>query len=164
MSSPPAKRVRLEVPDVEPETVKEENTTEDRLADLKSRYPCLKDSLSAPHMTEQAAGITQYVDAAVPAFSAIIKHRFTDFLVYEVTKAGQVVELKNIQRPAKEDNGVAEAEAAKQVEKEAPSSVAADGQLVGFPPSYSLVPHTNWFVRSIRMCLGCHYTRRYQIA
>ena len=128
MSSPPAKRVRLDEPEavVIPD-VKMEDTKPDigSLDALKARYPCLTDSLNAPRITESSVGITQYVDAAVPAFSAIIKHRFTDFLVNEVNKAGKVIELKSIQRPPPE-----EVESLP-VEEKAEESLTADGSLVG---------------------------------
>lgn len=76
-------------------------------------------------MTESSVGISQYVDAALPAFSAIIKHRFTDFLVNEVNLAGKVIELKSIQRPPAEEVEPAS------VEEKPADSLTADGSLVG---------------------------------
>jgi len=121
MSSPPAKRVRLEDTT---ENLIPVDTTTDSAADLKARYPCLVDPVGAPRTNSATVGITEYVDASIPAFSAIIKHRFTDFLVYEVSKSGKVVELNDITRPPNEDVPNPEAEPKK-------PSLTADGQLVG---------------------------------
>ena len=129
MSSPPAKRVKLDepeavvIPDVKP--VEDSKPDAASLDALKARYPCLTDSLNAPHITESSVGISQYVDAAVPAFSAIIKHRFTDFLVNEVNLAGKVIELKSIQRPPAEEVEQGP------VEEKPADSLTADGSLVG---------------------------------
>jgi hypothetical protein len=50
--------------------------------------------------TERHVGITSYVNPDLPAFEhAIIKHRFTDFHVWEIAKGGRVVRLKDISRP-----------------------------------------------------------------
>jgi len=55
---------------------------------------------SENNAAEALAGISGYVNPSVPAFaSAIIKHRFTDFLVWEIARGGEVVRLKNIARP-----------------------------------------------------------------
>ena len=49
---------------------------------------------------ESLVGISGYVNPDLPPFSsAIIKHRFTDFLVWEMDRQGQVVRLKDISRP-----------------------------------------------------------------
>ncbi|KAK4691535.1 hypothetical protein P7C70_g9326, partial [Phenoliferia sp. Uapishka_3] len=50
---------------------------------------------------EPEVGITEYVDPDIPPFSGIIKHRFTDFLVFEVGMDGQVIRLKDTKSPAK---------------------------------------------------------------
>ncbi|KAG0145102.1 hypothetical protein CROQUDRAFT_108012 [Cronartium quercuum f. sp. fusiforme G11] len=47
-------------------------------------------------LSEEQVGIQCYINTHLPTFSAILKHRFTDFLVYEVDKAGEVVRLKDI--------------------------------------------------------------------
>lgn len=50
--------------------------------------------------SESLVGITSYVNPDLPAFEhAIIKHRFTDFLVWEIARGGRVVKLKDISRP-----------------------------------------------------------------
>lgn len=50
--------------------------------------------------SEALAGISGYVNPSVPAFAkAIIKHRFTDFLVWEIARGREVVRLKDIARP-----------------------------------------------------------------
>lgn len=49
---------------------------------------------------EQLVGISAYVNSSVSSFKrAIIKHRFTDFLVWEIARGGEVVRLKDIGRP-----------------------------------------------------------------
>ena len=37
------------------------------------------------HMTEERAGMSQYINPSLPAFEGIIKQRFTDFMVNEIT-------------------------------------------------------------------------------
>lgn len=51
--------------------------------------------------TESLVGIAGYVNDSLPAFSsAVIKHRFTDFIVWEIDRVGAVVRLNEIARPA----------------------------------------------------------------
>lgn len=59
------------------------------------------------NLLEADVGITEYIDASRPAFSAIVKHRYTDFLVYEVGRDDQVVRLKDVQRPKLSDEEAA---------------------------------------------------------
>ncbi|CAH7666371.1 hypothetical protein PPACK8108_LOCUS722 [Phakopsora pachyrhizi] len=69
--------------------------------DLPSKhpdYPLLTPNFQAALQAEQV-GITQYINPCLPTFSAILKHRFTNFLVYEVDNQGQVVHLKDINDP-----------------------------------------------------------------
>ncbi|CAH7667395.1 hypothetical protein PPACK8108_LOCUS1785 [Phakopsora pachyrhizi] len=69
--------------------------------DLPSKhpdYPLLTPNFQATLQAEQV-GITQYINPCLPTFSAIVKHRFTDFLVYEVDNQGQAVHLKDINDP-----------------------------------------------------------------
>lgn len=78
--APPAKRVRLE------------NT----VVPLKQRLA----EADATSSAEELVGISGYINPDLPAFTdAIIKHRFTDFLVWEINQNGQVVRLKDIARP-----------------------------------------------------------------
>jgi hypothetical protein len=92
MTEPPAKRVRLD------ETALANGNVPEKKPDplsLESRL-----SQHSSDSAEQLVGISAYVNPAVPAFeSAIIKHRFTDFMVWEISKAGKVVKLENIERP-----------------------------------------------------------------
>ncbi|CAH7678447.1 hypothetical protein PPACK8108_LOCUS12975 [Phakopsora pachyrhizi] len=59
-----------------------------------------KEDVGAPQSeVNEQVGITQYINPCLPTFSAILKHRFTNFLVYEVDNQGQVVHLKDINDP-----------------------------------------------------------------
>ena len=49
-------------------------------------------------LTESDVHITEFMSSN-PGFTAIIKHRFSDFLVNEVDISGQVVKLTNLQVP-----------------------------------------------------------------
>ncbi|KAH9441108.1 hypothetical protein H4Q26_013066 [Puccinia striiformis f. sp. tritici PST-130] len=53
-------------------------------------------------LSEQQVGISKYINPDLPTFSAILKHRFTDFMVHEVNKSDQVIHLRDIGDPAKE--------------------------------------------------------------
>ncbi|KAG0224344.1 multisubstrate pseudouridine synthase 7 [Actinomortierella wolfii] len=50
-------------------------------------------------MTEEMVGITTYVDPTIPGFSAIIKQRYSDFIVNEVDLDNQVVHLTSYDLP-----------------------------------------------------------------
>lgn len=50
---------------------------------------------------ERAVGITAYVSPEAPGFSCIVKQRYTDFLVNEISTNGQVLHLTEIAEPAK---------------------------------------------------------------
>ncbi|PWN47064.1 pseudouridine synthase [Violaceomyces palustris] len=50
-------------------------------------------------MTEKKAGITEYMGPEVRPFTGIIKQRFTDFLVREVSRQGQVHRLESLLPP-----------------------------------------------------------------
>ncbi|GAA5980746.1 hypothetical protein JCM10908_001762 [Rhodotorula pacifica] len=67
-------------------------------------FGVLANSISKRPANEEEVGITQYVSPDVQAFSGIIKHRFTDFLVNEVGLDGQVVRLKDIDGPGGKRN------------------------------------------------------------
>ncbi|KAF8621631.1 hypothetical protein AX15_007649 [Amanita polypyramis BW_CC] len=51
------------------------------------------------NFTEGDVGISEYVGKSIPKIEAIIKQRFTDFLVYEVDLDGNVVHLKDVGKP-----------------------------------------------------------------
>ncbi|CAG8554777.1 1269_t:CDS:10 [Cetraspora pellucida] len=53
---------------------------------------------------EQDVGLTEYVDASIPGFSAIIKQRYSDFLVYEIDQDENIVHITNTDLP--KDNNV----------------------------------------------------------
>ncbi|CAG8703334.1 21752_t:CDS:2, partial [Gigaspora rosea] len=48
---------------------------------------------------EQDVGLTEYVDPSIPGFSAIIKQRYSDFLVYEIDQDGNIVHITNTDIP-----------------------------------------------------------------
>ncbi|OJJ45778.1 hypothetical protein ASPZODRAFT_143660 [Penicilliopsis zonata CBS 506.65] len=48
---------------------------------------------------EAEVGITQFVSAEAVGFSGILKKRYTDFLVNEISLSGEVLHLKNTQTP-----------------------------------------------------------------
>ncbi|TRY63376.1 hypothetical protein TCAL_09032 [Tigriopus californicus] len=48
---------------------------------------------------EPDVGISQYAQADLPGFSAIIKHRYSDFNVFEIDPQGQVVRLQSLTPP-----------------------------------------------------------------
>lgn len=52
-------------------------------------------------LSELQVGISRYINPHLPTFSAILKHRFTDFLVHEVDASDQIVHLKDIGNPSK---------------------------------------------------------------
>ncbi|ORX91940.1 tRNA pseudouridine synthase D [Basidiobolus meristosporus CBS 931.73] len=82
MSSPPAKRIKVDVEQEACSTTgehKQENTT----------LP----------WGEHCVGITEFVNASIPGFTGIIKHRYTDFLVNEIDEEGQVVHLTDFSLP-----------------------------------------------------------------
>ena len=97
---PPAKRPRIEEPEdaVEPEA----STSTSSCSPFSLAYRLGQYSRAAAGTTssERLVGISGYVNPQLPAFdSAIIKHRFTDFLVWEISKGGEVVRLRDISRP-----------------------------------------------------------------
>ena len=51
-------------------------------------------------MTENDAGIRSYVNAEISGFKGILKHRYSDFLVREVTPSGQVLVLTDAPKPS----------------------------------------------------------------
>ena len=48
---------------------------------------------------EIAVGITEYVNPTLPAWSGVLKQRYTDFLVNEVDQEGRVVHLSSTKAP-----------------------------------------------------------------
>ncbi|CAH7686999.1 hypothetical protein PPACK8108_LOCUS21720 [Phakopsora pachyrhizi] len=72
----------------------------DPVSTLDSAAAEEEEDVGAPQSeVNEQAGITQYINPCLPTFSAILKHRFTNFLVYEVDNQGQVVHLKDINDP-----------------------------------------------------------------
>ena len=76
---------------------------------------------------EKAVGITVFVSPSVPGFQCTIKHRYTDFLVNEISPSGQTLHLtdlsgkrKNVRKPnggAVASDADAEGEGAQQASK-----------------------------------------------
>ncbi|KAH9814612.1 pseudouridine synthase [Melampsora americana] len=62
-----------------------------------------KIDMTQPYLSEEQVGIQCYINQHLPSFSAILKHRFTDFLVYEVDKNDEVIRLKDIENPCKDE-------------------------------------------------------------
>jgi hypothetical protein len=50
-------------------------------------------------IAEAAIGITEYMRKDTPGFSAILKHRFYDFIVHEIDQNGEVVRLTDLEVP-----------------------------------------------------------------
>ena len=50
-------------------------------------------------MLESDFGITEYVTADSAGFSAILKHRFSDFVVHEISLNGEAVKLTDLSLP-----------------------------------------------------------------
>ncbi|CAH7686007.1 hypothetical protein PPACK8108_LOCUS20602 [Phakopsora pachyrhizi] len=72
----------------------------DPVSTLDSAADEEEEDVGAPQSeVNEQAGITQYINPCLPTFSAILKHRFINFLVYEVDNQGQVVHLKDINDP-----------------------------------------------------------------
>ncbi|GAA5865441.1 hypothetical protein JCM8547_001245 [Rhodosporidiobolus lusitaniae] len=97
-------------------------------------YGVLAPSLGKRAANEEEVGVTEYVSASVEPFSGIIKHRFTDFLVYEVGLDGEVVRLKDIDGPAggkrKEKGKMQEQSEAEPVKEVAPPAAEASTAVV----------------------------------
>ncbi|PLW53999.1 hypothetical protein PCANC_06857 [Puccinia coronata f. sp. avenae] len=53
-------------------------------------------------LSEQQVGISKYINPNLPTFSAILKHRFTDFMVHEVDTTDHIIRLKDISDPSQE--------------------------------------------------------------
>ena len=84
----PSKRQRVEEP-----------AQQAALSEYSLAYRIAQAEKGSPS-SESLVGITSYVNPDLPPFEhAIIKHRFTDFLVWEIARGGRLVKLKNISRP-----------------------------------------------------------------
>ncbi|KAG9063739.1 multisubstrate pseudouridine synthase 7 [Linnemannia hyalina] len=57
-------------------------------------------------MTETIVGIQTFVDPAIPGFSAIIKQRYSDFIVNEVDQENQTVRLTSYDLPVPDPEGI----------------------------------------------------------
>lgn len=86
-SSPPAKRQKLDTSAGIPN-----GSHSDERSKLKAE---------AEKRREVRAGITAYVNASNNGFKGILKTRYTDFLVNEISPSGQVLHLQNLELPAK---------------------------------------------------------------
>ncbi|EPS25140.1 hypothetical protein POX_c03542 [Penicillium oxalicum] len=63
------------------------------------RLPETEVASDAQTTKERDVGITELVTADTAGFSGILKKRYTDFLVNEITPSGEVVHLKNLAAP-----------------------------------------------------------------
>ncbi|KAH7056576.1 pseudouridine synthase [Linnemannia elongata] len=61
---------------------------------------------NATTMTETIVGIQTFVDPAIPGFSAIIKQRYSDFIVNEVDQENQTVRLTSYDLPVPDPEGI----------------------------------------------------------
>ena len=55
---------------------------------------------NGPKLTEKDCAIVSYTDLKVPGFTGILKHRYSDFLVREVTPDGNVLSLTDAPKPS----------------------------------------------------------------
>ncbi|KAF8663481.1 hypothetical protein AX16_001049 [Volvariella volvacea WC 439] len=91
-----AKRPKLEnQPDAHPE---HRHILPPSHALLGIPLPEIKDDTPTTFL-ETDVGISEYVSRGIAKIDAIIKQRFTDFLVYEIDQENNVVHLKNIDKP-----------------------------------------------------------------
>ncbi|KAL8279139.1 hypothetical protein RQP46_008395 [Phenoliferia psychrophenolica] len=99
----PAKKLKLEEPEVAAATPAAPDAAPNPFswAGEGGLFGSLVETLGRRASTEPEVGISEYVDPDIPPFSGIIKHRFTDFLVFEVGMDGEVIRLKDIKSPAK---------------------------------------------------------------
>ncbi|KZW04076.1 tRNA pseudouridine synthase D [Exidia glandulosa HHB12029] len=123
----PTKRVRVD--DNDDETPMVVTVAEDVLPPSSALLNLVRDDPN--RVSEVDVGISQYISKDVPRIEGIIKQRFTDFLVFEVNQAGEVIHLKDISKPVepKEDKPVPEpAPAPPPAEVPAVVDLSADGQ------------------------------------
>ncbi|KAL5527594.1 hypothetical protein ACEPAG_6395 [Sanghuangporus baumii] len=57
---------------------------------------------STGHTLEYDVGISEYISKDLPPIHAIIKQRFTDFLVNEVNLSGEVIHIRSLEMPSSE--------------------------------------------------------------
>lgn len=99
VDEPPSKRARID-----PEAPKDEgnatSSVEAKSQDINPNSLAFRLAQYVETSSESLVGISGYVNPNLPPFdSGIIKHRFTDFLVWEIAKGGEVVRLKDIAKP-----------------------------------------------------------------
>ncbi|EJD01227.1 tRNA pseudouridine synthase D [Fomitiporia mediterranea MF3/22] len=61
------------------------------------------------HTLEYDVGISEYISKDLPPIHAIIKQRFTDFLVHEVNLDGEVIHIQSLEMPSSETKKQVEA-------------------------------------------------------
>ncbi|KAH8118315.1 tRNA pseudouridine synthase D [Phellopilus nigrolimitatus] len=86
---------------------------------------------SAGHTLEFDVGISEYISKDLPSIHAIIKQRFTDFLVHEVNLDGEVIHVTSLEMPQSEVTKQAEV-----IPEEANTTLEAVN------PDLTLVPKT----------------------
>ncbi|KAF8420171.1 tRNA pseudouridine synthase D-domain-containing protein, partial [Terfezia claveryi] len=91
LSPPPAKRLRLDSPSL---AISASTTTEVPAPGQND----VSDSTSL----ELNVGITEYLNPTLAGFTGVLKQRYTDFLVNEITPEGEVVHLKSLDVPRRD--------------------------------------------------------------
>ncbi|KAG8183105.1 hypothetical protein JTE90_024416 [Oedothorax gibbosus] len=79
---------------------KQPNKNNSELCDSKDKLIKVSGPRKTPHVraSEHDVGITEYI-SDLPGFSAVIKERYSDFLVNEIDLQGKVVRLTDLEKP-----------------------------------------------------------------
>ena len=99
-SLPPAKRVKLDWPqDQDSSIITDTNThcTTSTVTAVASRL--LPHDGSSSTALELKVGIKEYINPSHTGFTGILKQRYTDFLVHEITLEGEVLHLRCLNAP-----------------------------------------------------------------
>lgn len=104
MTPPPSKKPRLSpspcpCPSLATPSLTTPSLTDTRTEKSDSGRPAIKGSAVSQSAAEAAVGITEFVNAALPAWTGVLKTRYTDFLVNEVDPLGRVVHLTSLAPP-----------------------------------------------------------------
>lgn len=106
VSPPPAKRVKLELPQGQDSPIltdtSTKNTTSATTAVASQLQPHGGSSTTA---LELKVGIKEYISPSLAGFTGILKQRYTDFLVHEITPEGEVVRLRCLDAPGWREEG-----------------------------------------------------------
>lgn len=96
-ASPPAKRLKLASPPALTEPTDPVDPTPEA-ANTQNDNTVVPTSTSL----ELKVGITEYLNPSLPGFTGVLKQRYTDFLVNEITPEGEVVHLRSLDVPRRE--------------------------------------------------------------